>query len=372
MPRSAKKENNNDWQVQDIMQLDAKIKEELENNRNNIILLQSRAKELEELLNKRDKLSNVKIRIYQQELSNTKIQIDKLQNDYLLTEYEFMTDSIMQKYVNIMQIPKQIHFSRPLVTKSNSNSQKQNLHQQYLTVAKNYLNIDNFAENDAADVQVCICGTDYNHIVDENNIICSNCGTEFDLMTNTTSWKDLSRINMSSKFKYERESHFRDAVQQYQGKQNKRIDSKVYQDLHDAFAKHNMLSIGNTPEEVYRKVTKKHIAMFLSETHHNKHYENLSLIASHFGHTCPDIGKLERLLMEDFRKILFTFETIGNVNRKNFLNNQYVLYQLLRRRKFPCKKEDFNIIDSVDRLREHDELMARICEKLQWNFTPVL
>ena len=35
-------------------------------------------------------------------------------------------------------------------------------------------------------------------------------------------------------------------------------------------------------------------------------------------------------------------------NRKNFINNQYVLYQLLTKYKHPCDISEFNILKTVE------------------------
>jgi hypothetical protein len=57
-----------------------------------------------------------------------------------------------------------------------------------------------------------------------------------------------------------------------------------------------------------------------------------------------------------------------NSERKNFINTQYVLYQLLRRHKYPCRKEDFNILKTIDRKYYHDTICADLFMALGWNF----
>ena len=59
-----------------------------------------------------------------------------------------------------------------------------------------------------------------------------------------------------------------------------------------------------------------------------------------------------------------------NIDRKNFINTQYVLYQLLRRHKHPCNKCDFSILKTIDRECFHDEVCKKLFEKLGWNHTP--
>ena len=56
------------------------------------------------------------------------------------------------------------------------------------------------------------------------------------------------------------------------------------------------------------------------------------------------------------------------IDRKSFINVQYVLFQLLRRHKYPCKREDFNILKTLDRKAFHDDIMKELFEELNWNF----
>ena len=61
-----------------------------------------------------------------------------------------------------------------------------------------------------------------------------------------------------------------------------------------------------------------------------------------------------------------------HIDRKNFINTQYVLYQLLLKHKHPCNKEDFTILKTLDRKTFHDEIMSNIFLQLGWNFVPFI
>ena len=58
--------------------------------------------------------------------------------------------------------------------------------------------------------------------------------------------------------------------------------------------------------------------------------------------------------------------------RKYFLNTQYVLFQLLKMNKHPCRIEDFKIIKNVQSLHFHDRVCGDLFEKLGWKFTPIM
>ena len=96
--------------------------------------------------------------------------------------------------------------------------------------------------------------------------------------------------------------------------------------------------------------------MFLKELGCSKYYEDIVYIYHKItGHKIPDITHLENNLMADFDMLLETYDSVplnkllllppwstAKTERKNFINNQYVLYQLLRKYKYPCRKEDFS------------------------------
>lgn len=225
-----------------------------------------------------------------------------------------------------------------------------------------------------------ICkGTNFTNFNDHSKI-CVDCGLEINIYMYTVDnigFNQLQHINLNQKYKYEKICHFRDTVNQFQTKQNKFIPSKIFDDLEDMIEKHGLKNkdiIDQTNrKEVYSKVTKKHIRDFLSETNNNKYYEDLQLFYCKItGKTPPDISHLEKKLYEDFENLVDAFLKISNhTNRKNFLNSQYVLKQLLRRYNYHVKDEDLSMLKTPARIREHDEIYEKCCDILNWNYQPL-
>lgn len=227
--------------------------------------------------------------------------------------------------------------------------------------------------------KVCSCGNqNFISHFDQNIEICENCGKQEEKSYKSISYKDISRINMSNKYTYERRIHFKDCMNQYQGKQNSLIDDIVYKNLEQEFDRHGLLLGDNTTpkKERFQNITKDHILLFLKETGYSKHYEDVVLIYHNMtGKTVDDISHLENKLMEDFDKISNLYDKrykfTGKIDRKSFINTQYILFQLLRRHKYPCKKEDFNMLKTLDRKSFHDEIVKDLFETLNFNFTPI-
>lgn len=214
-----------------------------------------------------------------------------------------------------------------------------------------------------------------NIIESTNTIVCSLCGTEKDILQLTFSYNDTDRINITSKYTYDRRVHFRECINQFQGKQNSTIKQKVYDELIEQLELHGLVREGDLPQKIkYEKVQKYHISIFLKEIDYENHYEDLNLIYHTItGNELADISHLEDILMDDFDKLsqIYNEEYIKKkkIPRKNFINTQYVLYQLLKRHKYPCSKHEFSFLKTIERKQFHDDICSDLFMKLGWNFT---
>src|SRR5690606_21447819 len=217
---------------------------------------------------------------------------------------------------------------------------------------------------------VCsICKGDCFDVKDGTTYTCRSCGNQKDLPNISPMYKDTSRIMTSLRYTYKRKIHFKDCINQYQGKQNVNIDESVILQIKDSIHLHKLNDGLN-----YSRVTKEHILMFLKDTNNSKHYEDINLIYKIItGKQVDDIGYLEETLMNDFSALsdLYDkkFKQTNRIERKSFINTQYVLFQLLKRHNHVCNKEDFNILKTVDRRTLHEEIITELFDELGWNYT---
>lgn len=305
------------------------------------------------------------------------------QNKNLNEKYINLTKNLFEEFRKVLNTPIKTSFIKH--EKKVENTEEINsLINKYLLVVNNF-----FSNNDEilaiikkftkcnTQMTSCECGnsTDFQY---KYNLyrVCENCGRESDYVICTvenSTYNDLQQINLNQRYKYEKICHFRDTVNQFQAKQNKNIPDKVYNDLEDMIEKHDLLiKSGTTKREKYAKITKQHIRDFLHETNNNKYYEDIQLLWCKItDNSPPNITNLEKSLYEDFERLVDAFLSIPDTNRKNFLNSQYVLKQLLRRYDFVVKDTDINMLKTPSRLREHDEIYEKCCDILHWNFQPL-
>lgn len=213
---------------------------------------------------------------------------------------------------------------------------------------------------------------------DINGNICKQCGTEISVEHVSFTPTDTDRVNLTTKYQYERKIHFKECINQYQGKQNSSIKPKIYTNLVDQLTSHGLVREGNDiPKKIrFEKVTKAHISLFLKELGFSNHYEDLNLIYHNItGADLDDISYLERALLDDFDKLSNAYDEeyikTKKITRKNFINNQYVLFQLLRRHKHKCSLSDFSVLKTIERKEFHDDICSTLFRKLGWTFQPI-
>ena len=359
----------------DILNIDAKIKQTFKEDDEKLSIYKDKLCDLEETLNK----ERLNCRVYKNLVSNienVREKINEICNHHKLNFYIAKTGYLLERYKIFLDTPVRLNFLGKSVI---DNAEKVDLVSKYLEIAQEYIDIE--IPEKCVEIKV-VCNNCSNkklfEIIDNSIYICLLCGAQQEILLHTSSYKDIDRVNISAKYSYDRKLHFRDCINQYQGKQNSTINKKIFSSLLDQFEKHELL-VGDkdTPKEIRcSKITKEHIHIFLKELDYTKHYENVNLIHYKITGIKPDdISYLEDKLLDDFDILtnLYdkNFKNKPGFERKNFINTQYVLYQLLLKYKHICKKEDFTILKTVDRKSFHDDITKTLFEELGWNMSPL-
>lgn len=357
----------------DILEIDDKIKKKFCQEYENLPNERKRIQEMNETL---ERLSSPTAKL---ELMNNiyaiSEKIQKIENREDHKFYLSETMLLLEEYKRILLIPMKISFVKRGKDKSNhENTEKVRVIQEFLHIAKKYTPIPGYVRKSRT--LICPDCKGENFTEGDGCVICVECGTEQDSFDYKISLKEIDRSTPAGKSAYDRKTHFRDCINQYQAKQNCTVQPQVYQDLEQAFERHHLL-IGDkdTPKEIrFSRITRDNVSMFLKELGYNKHYENVILIHFHMtGKKPDDISHLEHVLLADFNLLLETYDKYfkHKIDRINFISAHYVLYQLLQKYKHPCKKEDFVNLKTTDRKTFHDDICAELFEKLGWNFIPV-
>jgi len=359
----------------DILNIDTQIRTSFDTEYSKLPSYNKKLEDLRETITniKNGRTNNRILKDLEDNESNLSKYIKNLENKVDYHMYIMKTLPIIEEYKQILQTPVKMSF---LGKSTKNNKQKAQLINNYLDTANSYttININEYVDKSQT-IQCNNCNNKKDFDIIEKNIyICQNCYAQQLVLRHISSYHDIERINISSKYMYDRKIHFRDCIKQYQGKQNSTILPKIYTALEEQFEKHHLL-LGDKDthkEERFKNLTKNQVLLFLKELGYSNHYENVHLIHYTFTNKKPDdISYLEDQLLDDFDALTDLYDKkYKNINRKNFINTQYVLYQLLRRHKHECNKDEFIILKTIDRKFFHDEVCKNLFEELGWNHTP--
>lgn len=350
----------------DILEIDRKIRSTFNKERGKLIEYQRRLTELKNMNHIPDRMKNE----VKKNIIDLERKIHDIETAGKESFYNIETIELVERYKTILKTPVVVSFSG--VTKTNNKEKRKIIHD-YLKIAQKYIEIPSISVNKKKKVNkiVCDCGNKTNFdCFDEDLYICEECGAHIEISLHSISYKDIDRVNISTKYSYDRRVHFKDLINQYQGKQNTTIDQKVYDMLEKEFKNHHLLVDSPNRLKRFSRVRLADTVRFLKELGLTKHYENAILIHYNItGQKPDDISHLEDTLMKDFD----TFVTIydknykGNIDRRSFVSAQNVLYRLLCRHKHPCKRENFAMLKTTDRQNFHDEITADCFQKAGWN-----
>jgi hypothetical protein len=353
----------------DILDIDEKIRKKFEEEHNRLPEYQEKLETLEKSLCTEDLKRSVRTSLERAKVK-LKEYVENLENNIDLNFYLIDTIPLIDRYKIMLKTPVKLDYlGRPV----KNSKEKRDLVDKFISVASKYIDIDIETNREPEPITCQHCGKKDFEISNSTAYTCTNCSAQQIVVKNISSYSDIDRVNISTKYMYDRKIHFRDCIKQYQGKQNSTIKPHIYTDLILELDRHNLL-IGtpDTPkEERFSKVTKKHILIFLKELEYTKQYENVHLI--HYNLTNQprnDISHLEDKLFDDFDVFIELYDKVyKGINRKNFINVQVLFYELLCRHKHPCKKEEIVVLKTTDRKLFHDDVTMTLFEMLGWNHT---
>lgn len=353
----------------DILVIDSNIRNNFKKQKEHISEYQLRLLDIEQSL-KNTEITGKTITSLKFSYDYLYKYIDDILNETQLNFYIIKTISLIEEYKKILVQPLKISF---LGKPSKINKEKQRITDEFIKISQDYIKIELEKNKKPIICKNCFNKKDFD-IIDDNIYICTNCYVQQIILRHNSSYNDNDRINISSKYMYDRKIHFRDCMKQYQGKQNSTIPNKIYKDITTELFNHHIL-IGeksDNKKERFKNVTKNHILLFLKDLGYSSHYENVHLIHYNLTGIKPnDISHLEDKLLDDFDILTELYDKkFKDINRKNFINTQYVLYQLLCKNKYTCKKEEFIILKTIDRKFFHDEICKTLFEYLGWNHFP--
>jgi len=323
---------------------------------------------------------NKEISYYDMKMDMENIErIEEQLNEKPMQELLFMNEAnkIINKTKEYLTTPVTINFFNKKQSTNSNQKEIDTLKLKMIQLCKQYIDFSDTEFKKQEEQQICDCGST-EFVLDNSNEYCIGCGKTFYKVfeIETSTFTDNERVSFSQKYKYKKINHFKDTIRQFTGTQNKHIDKKVLDDLQNALEKDKI--IDHTLSKPFNKLTKEHLRIYLDHTGHNKYYEDINLIYHHFtGKACPKIDdNLYNKLLDDFEKLVQMFisisENTDKIERTNFLNSQYVLYQLLKKYNYQCYENDFALPRSTKCRVDQEKIYIDLCDKLHWSYVSIL
>lgn len=365
-------------EMTDILELHEKVMKRFREDLSQIPSIQRKISELKKIDVR--KLNPFAAKKVQHNILDLEDELLGIQYAYNYNFYLLEITPLLDAYRQQLNRPQRVSFMGAPVRENNE--EKEMLTEMILSVVMKYTNtvftreVPESPEKGEKAVLCKNCKTSLqSHIAYQSRIICLNCGNEEEHNQYVSGYKDNERVSMVSKYSYNRRIHFKDCMYQFQGKQKSVIPQKIIDLLTEQCIQLRLVHENSalTKPQRFSNVTWHHIFMLLKDNSLSNYYEDVYLIYHKVTEKkLHDISHLEDRLINDFDILSELYDSIyindKHFSRKNFISMQYVLFQLLRRYNYPCKKDDFNFIKTVERQCFHDYICSNLFKKLGWNF----
>lgn len=386
---TGKSKTKTETQVMDILDLNIKIQKFIDDQSTHIDNISCTLAKINTLLEGNFNLRTRMIYKLENEKENLTIKLKEYENlKYFNVDVAPLIETYHKLNTETMVIP---FFNSNKKHFKDHTMKKEKLRHEFIQKLKDYPNLKNFEFMMKKCVFVpksspppCVCGNKLEFIKDEDRAVCAICSTEQTLISNVSSFSDVCRVNMASKYTYNRKVHFRDCIVQYQGKQKTHIPEEIYTIIETKLIERKIVdNFILDRNKRYEKVTRAMILDILKELDSKdikKFYDDIVLIHHTLtGQPCDNIEYLEDSLLEDFDRLTDAYDNLYSTNqeegekklskRKNFINAQFVLYQLLRKHGHPCNEMDFLTLKTSERKRFHHTICKELFSILGWKYS---
>lgn len=193
--------------------------------------------------------------------------------------------------------------------------------------------------------------------------ICYDCGNMDRYSYGTVSEWNISETHEFIKpFTYKRTNHFKEWLNQLQGKEGTTISTEVFNIISRELQKQRITDKKDVNFNKIKEILKK-----LNLT---KYYENIPYIINRLTNVKPLVVNpiLSEKLIKMFNDIQAPFEKHCPKERKNFLSYSYTLYKFFQLLDEPDYLSYFSLLKSRDKLFEQEVIWKKICDELNWEF----
>lgn len=203
----------------------------------------------------------------------------------------------------------------------------------------------------------------------EGIIVCIDCGlTEHVIIEdNKQSYSDGMIPQESNYFNYKKITHFRECIEQCQGKERTDISDEIFKRILEKLKEEGISSTN------MHRINNKKMKEVLRELGLNRYYEHIPFILTKLGGKGPPTipAHIEARLEKMFKQIQIAFKKCCPENRKNFPSYNYVLHKCVELIG-TCDEllTNFPLLKSKQKLQNMDQIWYNICNITGYEFIP--
>tara|TARA_B110001450_G_scaffold42652_1_gene38888 strand:- start:7195 stop:8310 length:1116 start_codon:yes stop_codon:yes gene_type:complete len=338
-------------------------KKNLDKYRSELILLEKTKKNFESKFNFSNSFDvSRKIDIIKDKIKN--IEDDRELSDYLFNSINFIREIDNNEYTSVEDTSDDGIFKYISLDSKNNKGEMYKMYMEKCFSSEVNRNL-NLKQNNT--FRCRDCGEKTINDVSSGLTVCYNCGlTENSNISNLPEWNHAETHEYIKPYSYKRTNHFKEWINQIQGREGTIIPNDVI----------NSLIIEIKKERLKDKslITYVKIKEFLKKLKLNKYYEHIpNIIHKITGNKQLIINaELQNRLVNMFNDIQEPFDKNCPKNRKNFLSYSYTLYkffQLLNKEEYLVY---FPLLKSREKLFEQENIWRKICTELEWTFIPCI
>lgn len=200
-------------------------------------------------------------------------------------------------------------------------------------------------------------------------IICSKCGLTDNIIVENTkqSYADGAAAQENNYFSYKKITHFKEWIEQSQGKERTEIPKDVFKRLLEKIKEERITN--------HKKLNQDKIKRYLRELDYSKYYEHVPYILTKLNGQTPPIipSEVEERLERMFKVIQIAFKKCCPQNRRNFLSYPYTLHKCIQLiGDYDELLIHFPLLKSKERRKGMDDIWKEICTILNWEYIPSL
>jgi hypothetical protein len=204
-----------------------------------------------------------------------------------------------------------------------------------------------------------ICNTEKSLDTTLSIMVCNTCANIDEVIINCDkpNFKDVP--NDKSQYTYDRRHHFKELINQVQGKESTIIPDSVIEQVKKEIKKHRLLMID---------IHKFEMRNILKKIRLTKYYEHIANIL-----TKINPSAVIRFTKDEEDKLFYMFNCIQEPfirfcpeTRKNLINYNYIFYKFCQILKLnDSYKNYFTLLKSRTKLAQHDKIWKKIIIKIQ-------